>query len=122
MEDELKRFDDINTLAAQWLLCYTKDKSQIKVTGLNLKDDRHLWFLHMCKVCENIRSGQKLFYLDLSCFKRWYLQFFEHLKFSRSRASCSILIEVPKFLEEFCYMEGVDPQEISKIYSAYYRS
>ena len=122
-EDDLNLFDQINTLAARWLVWNSKQRKQsLGIKKFTRKNASHMWLLYIMNSV-SVATGYSDFYIDCSWIDYLYVRFIRKMRHVKkiNRNTNTFLIEPEIFIKEVC--ENFDQTEniVGYIYDKYWR-
>lgn len=123
IEHDLNLFDEINTLAARWLVWNSKErKKPLGIKGFKRKNVTHMWLLHIM-ASFSVAAGYQDVYLDCSWIDYLYIRFikkFHYIKKMNKKVD-AFLIEPELFAKEVCSNFNCSEDIVKYIYDEYWR-
>ena len=120
---DLVLFDQINTLAARWLVWNSRDKKMpLGIKGFSRKNSTHMWLLYVMNSV-NIATDYLDFYLDCSWIDYLYIKFIRKIKHVKkiNKNTSVFLIDPNIFANEVCKNFQQTEDIVSYIYDEYWR-
>ena len=115
--------DQINTLAARWLIWNSKEqKKPLGIKKFTRKNPIHMWLLYIMNSI-SIVTGYSDFYLDCSWIDYLYVRFIRKMRHVKkiNRNTNTFLIEPEIFIKEVCENFGQAENIVGYIYDKYWR-
>lgn len=119
---DLNLYDNINTMAARWLVWNSKERKQpLGIKNFTRKNKIHLWLLWVM-ISFSVATGYKDFYLDCSWFDYFYIRYIKRIKHIKKMNGIVdvFLIEPELFAKEVCERFDMDSKTVEDIYDMYW--